>query len=316
MGNNTVRLTHIDGTMPNLALMRLSAHFKAQGTPVYFTRTVEPDLFEPRCRQVYGSSIFSFSELRRRRFLANFPDSILGGTGTGDWTTLEEVIPSIGSEQDYSIYPEVDYSIGFLSRGCRLKCPFCVVPRKEGGPRANRTVHQIWRGDPWPRKLHLLDNDFFGVPDWSDHLQEIREGNFRVCLSQGVNVRMITEATAAALASIEYRDTKFQRRRLYTAWDNLGDESRFFKGVELLNRAGIPYRHLVVYMLVGYAQGETWPERLYRFHRMADLGILPYPMVYDNAHRDLKRFQRWAVTGLYKMIPWEQYSTRRNRKGR
>ena len=42
---------------------------------------------------------------------------------------------------------------------------------------------------------------------------------------------MITDETAAALASVEYRDDDFQRRRLYTAWDNLGDERRFFTGV-------------------------------------------------------------------------------------
>ena len=49
---------------------------------------------------------------------------------------------------DYSIYgASFAASIGFTQRGCRLKCPFCVVPRKEGG---------IWRGEPYPRHLHLL----------------------------------------------------------------------------------------------------------------------------------------------------------------
>ena len=56
---------------------------------------------------------------------------------------------------------------------------------------------------PYPRKLHLLDNDFFGHESWRNHIREIIDGNFRVCLSQGINVRMITTETAEALASIQ-----------------------------------------------------------------------------------------------------------------
>jgi hypothetical protein len=37
-----------------------------------------------------------------------------------------------------------------------------VVPRKEGKPRSVNTIADIWRGKPWPKHLHLLDNDFFG----------------------------------------------------------------------------------------------------------------------------------------------------------
>ena len=53
-----------------------------------------------------------------------------------------------------------DASIGFTQRGCRLKCGFCVVPKKEGKPRAVNTIADIWRGEPWRKHLHLLDNYF------------------------------------------------------------------------------------------------------------------------------------------------------------
>ena len=59
-------------------------------------------------------------------------------------------------------------------------------------------------------------------------------------------------------------------RRLYTAWDNLGDERAFFRGVEMLAAAGIPPNHLLAYMLVGYDRRETWERVLYRFHRSGD----------------------------------------------
>jgi len=34
---------------------------------------------------------------------------------------------------------------------------------------------------------------------------------------------------------------------------------------------------------------------------------MPYPMVFDPDRRDLKRFQRWAVRGLYRSIPFSDY---------
>lgn len=48
-------------------------------------------------------------------------------------------------------------------------------------------------------------------------------------------------------------------------------------------------------------------EILYRFHEMVSLGCEPYPMVYDSSRSDLKAFQRWAVTGLYRAVPWAEY---------
>ena len=153
----------------------------------------------------------------------------------------------------------------------------------------------------------MLDNDFFGNPEWKERVEEIRNGKFRVCLSQGINVRLINDDAAAALSTIEYRDTKFKERRLYTAWDNIGDEKIFFRGVDMLERNGVPSKHLMAYMLVGYDKNETWERIWHRFNRMVEREILPYPMVYDRSRKDLKHFQRWVVMGLYRIIPFNEY---------
>jgi hypothetical protein len=128
-----------------------------------------------------------------------------------------------------------------------------------------------------------------------------------VCLSQGINVRMITDETAEALASIQYRNTQFNERKLYTAWDNLRDEEVFFAGVNRLNRAGIPSKHLMAYMLVGFDILETWERIWHRFNCMVERGIEPYPMVYNRDRKDLLCFQRWACRGLYRIVPWGDY---------
>jgi hypothetical protein len=300
-----VRITQIDGALPNLALMKLASYHKAQGDAVHFTRSIQPDMFEPHYDVVYGSCIFKFSEARLDRFMAQWPGAIVGGTGTFSTAKAEDII---GDHQgvDYEGH-DVDYSLGFTQRGCRLKCKFCVVPGKEGKNRSEASIYDIWRGDPWPRKLHLLDNDFFGNPEWRDRLAEIRDGKFKVCLSQGINVRLINDEAAEALATIDYRNTKFTEKKLYTAWDNLKDEGVFFKGVDTLERAGIPPKRLMAYMLIGYDPLETWERIWHRFHKMVERGIEPYPMVFNRKRGDLCAFQRWVITGLYRIVPWAEY---------
>ena len=125
--------------------------------------------------------------------------------------------------------------------------------------------------------------------------------------NQGVNIRMITAETAAALASVRYYDDQFKLRRLYTAWDNLGQEKVFFKGVDLLEEAGVSPKHLMVYMLIGYKPGETMEEILYRHGRLVDRGCLVYPMVYDNKDKELKKFQRYVVRGYARVVPWDEF---------
>jgi hypothetical protein len=135
-----------------------------------------------------------------------------------------------------------------------------------------------------------------------------------VCFNQGINIRLITEQAAEWIAKLPYYDDQFKTRRLYTAWDNLKDEGIFFRGVDTLERAGVPPTHLLVYMLVGYAKGETMDEIMYRFEKMTARGIRPYPMVYNNADPALKRFQRWVIRKYYTFVPFAEYNV--NAKGR
>lgn len=327
-----VRLTQIDGKLPNLALMKLARHYRATGDEVYFTKSIALELFERPYGRVYGSAIFTSSAERVTAFMAAFPGAIVGGThNTIDNTTVESHL-GIGENElyDYSIYPNFDGSIGFTQRGCRLKCGFCVVPKKEGKPRSVNTIATIWRGAPWPKHIHLLDNDFFGQPreQWEARIDEIRTGGFKICLNQGINIRMIDAEAAKALASVPIRDDQFKTRRLYTAWDNVGDEARFFAGVDCLETHGIPPTCLLVYMLIGYDQRETWERVMYRFQKMVARGIRPYPMIYGDRNRGLplggcnqrigrrtlSEFQRWAIRKAYTFIPFEHYDV--NARGR
>ena len=314
-----VRLTHIDGKLPNLALMKLAHFHRSQGDDVYFTRNVQRELFEDDYDRVYGSAIFTRSLPLVHRLLSEFPNAIVGGTGAEEWRqgqygTVESFLGLPEYEHyDYLMYPDFTGSIGFTARGCRLKCSFCIVPIKEGKPRSVNAISDIWRGEPYPKHLHLLDNDFFGqAPEqWEARMREILDGGFRVCFNQGINVRLISREIAQALAKLPYYDDSFKVRRIYTAWDNFKDESIFLRGVNHLLDAGIRPDHILVYMLIGYDKTETWERIFHRFNVMVSMGLQPYPMVYNNQNRDLKLFQKWVVRRYYEIIPWADFVARK-----
>ena len=64
-----VRLTQIDGKLPNLALMKLARFHRERGDDIHFSKRVDRDMIEPGYDRVYGSAIFSFSNERVRQLI-------------------------------------------------------------------------------------------------------------------------------------------------------------------------------------------------------------------------------------------------------
>lgn len=304
-----VLLLQLDGKLPNVALMRIAAQHRDLGHEVELRRAgnvaaVEREFWDDH-DVVYASLIFERTRPVAEHLLRSHPSAVVGGTGWSQPTSLEDVgIETL--EQDYSIYPRFRASIGFLQRGCRLRCPFCVVPQKEGAMREEQTVAQLWRGDAHPKDLVVLDNDFFGNPSWRERIEEIREGGFRVNFTQGINARFLTPETAEAIASVDYRDTSMKTRRVYTAWDNRKDERRLMRGLGYLADAGVRPDHIMVYMLVGYWAGETHEDREHRRRALRAFGARPYPMPFRRT-RELVAYQRWVLNAYDKSVPWSDW---------
>jgi hypothetical protein len=300
-----VLLFQLDGDLPNLALMRISAYHKALGDDVELRHGAAFRALWDEPDRVYASLIFERTKPLAREVLQNHPGAIIGGTGWDVTRTLADVGIADGP-LDYTIYPQYRDSVGFTQRGCRLRCSFCVVPKKEGAIRETATAQDIWRGDPWPRNLVLLDNDFFGQPNWRARIAEIRDGGFKVSFNQGINARFLDDEAAEAIASVKYYNGKFTARRIYTAWDNLKDEARLFDGLNRLVKYGVKPDHVMVYMLCGYWAGETQADREYRRKSLRDFGARPYPMPYTRTP-ELVGFQRWVVGAYDKRFSWEEW---------
>lgn len=199
-----VGLVQVDGKLPNLALMQICAYHEAQGDVVEWFKG---PLFQDEYDLVYASKIFAFSPLPQLP-----PNTIIGGTGI-DFSN--KLAPEIAAcKPSYSLYPEIDYHIGFSMKGCRLGCKFCCVPQKEGRPRMNSTIPDLLRNPNGGNRLMLLDNDFFGGPEWMPNIEYLIETQLRVCFVQGLNIRIIKDEQAKLLAQVRYQSAGFDHRYL------------------------------------------------------------------------------------------------------
>ena len=142
-----IGLVDVDGHngFPNLALMRISAWHKALGDMVEWWDGMLP------YDRIYMSKVFTFSP--DNDTVMQSDEIIRGGTGYRDYGSLPEEIEAM--PPDYSIYPRYPYAVGFLTRGCIRSCPWCIVPRKEGGIRPAATWQEIKRPDS--RTIIFLD---------------------------------------------------------------------------------------------------------------------------------------------------------------
>ncbi len=322
-----VMLCQLDGKLPNIALMRIATHHRRLGDEVEmrFGAAFEVGLFDSSPDIVYGSCLFRKTIPLAERLRLSYPTAIIGGTGVdparkGEIVTLSPVISreitstaaygvttgESASDFDYSFYPTYSASIGFTQRGCRLACEFCCVRAKEGAVAQVNSVYDIWRGNGFPRHLHLLDNDFFGQPNWRDRIAEIRDGEFKVSFNQGINARFLTDEAAEACASVDYRDDQMLTKRIYTAWDNLKDEQRLFDGLNRLVKYGVKPDHIMVYFVCGFWPGETSEDREYRRKRLRDFGARPYPMPFVRT-KELVGLQRFCLRAYDKNWTWAQF---------
>lgn len=289
-----IGLYDVDSKIPNLALMKIAAFHKERGDDV---QAYSP-LFKSEYDRVYASTIFNFSD----KSLLDPEQMEIGGSA---WSLTKNLPPEMEAcTPDYAFYG-YPHSIGFAMRGCRFRCGFCDVPKKEGRPKASNTIAELWtqRDSDF---LMLLDNDFFGNPEWRERIAEIQQFNLRVNFSQGLNIRIITDEQAQALASVRFYNTHATKRQVYFAWDRFQDERLIDEGIARVMAAGIKAWQMAFYVLVGF---DTTPEQdMYRVMKLKNLGCDPYAMPYDKSNEYQKRFCRWVNhRPIFNSVKWEDY---------
>jgi len=227
-----IAVCQLDGKLPNLAIMKIAGYHESLGDKVSWYKG---PIWAEEYDKIYFSKIFSFTPTPDIP-----PNGIIGGTGIDFHNRLPEEIEN--AKPSYSLYPNCTYHLGFSMKGCRFNektCPWCCVPKKEGRPHEYDRIEDILINPNGGNRLMLLDNDFFGGA-WKMNLEEIIERRLKVCFVQGLNIRIISEAQAALLAQANYQNSHFNQKYLTFAWDRIEDESTIYRGIERLEKHGIP----------------------------------------------------------------------------
>lgn len=294
--NMRVSLIQVDGKIPNLALMKISSYRRKQGHIVGLNLN-NPD-------EVWISCIFTWNRDHAWEIAHQYKGQAIvriGGSGISLRTKLKDEIEHI--MPDYELYG-IDYSIGFTSRGCIRRCPFCIVPRKEGRIREHSPFSEFVHPDH--KKILLLDNNFLASPNRINKLNYLISHGYRVSFNQGLDIRLVNERLAGLLADVKSQDLRFRFKRYYFAWDLMSYSEHVFRGICKLLEAGIKPRYLMFYILVGF--NTTFEEDLYRVYKLIQIGCEPFIMKYNNINeKKLNALARWVNRRYFKVVDWQDF---------
>lgn len=291
-----IGLIDVDGhNFPNYALMKVSAFYKSQGASVEWAS----QLFGEYDR-VFASKIFTFTH--DYNYLGiNTKELIKGGTGYNISSKLPEEINNF-KLLDYSIYPQYQFSIQFFSRGCIRKCPFCLVPEKEGKIHNTPPLNL----NPQGKWIEVLDNNFFANPEWKSAIDYLIRTNQQVNL-RGVDIRILNEEQAYWINKLRLKS------HINFAWDlpEIDLSEKFETAIKYIKPS-----KMMCYILVGF--NSTIEQDLYRIEKCRRFGIRPFVMPYrdfDNMTKPsqyMKDIARYVNNkALFNSCKFEDYKPRK-----
>lgn len=304
----TIGLIDVDGhNFPNLALMKLSAWHKQQGDDVEWY-----SIFTEHYDVVYMSKIFTHTP-DYGLVINNAEQIVKGGTGYDLTSRLPEEAEKI--VPDYSLYPYIDdnTAYGFLTRGCIRKCPWCVVPKKEGSVYPYQDVDEI--AVDGRTNLVLLDNNILAAGDYGRRqLQKIIDRGYRVDFNQAMDARLVDDDVAQLLARVKWI------RYIRFGCDTPGQVDDCEQAIEMIMHHGYSREFFLYTMLHGNVR-ECY-DRISRWRGKYDWKVKCFAQPYldlTTTRQDIPQWQkdmaRWAnKIELYKTMDFMDYEPRKDFK--
>ena len=273
---------------PNLALCKIARWHRQQGDEVeWAVPFLHYDV-------VYMAKVFNFSPDDLTCYDAD--RIVRGGTGYDIHSQLSDEIDRL--QPDYSIYPNIpkDTAYGFLTRGCPNKCPWCVVPRKEGKIRPYMDCDEI--AIEGRTKLVLMDNNILAAGDYAiEQLEKIIHRGYRVDFNQALDARLVDDRFARLLAQVKWID-----RRIRFGCDTHGQIAECERAISLINNYGYRGEYFLYTMIGGKSDFRESYERTHywwlRNHEQREKhlpNIYPYAQPYrdpDNPHSPIPEWQK------------------------
>ncbi|KIL37944.1 hypothetical protein SD70_29585 [Gordoniibacillus kamchatkensis] len=329
---------------PNIACGKIYGYHKLNGDEVIYPYNGE------KVDRLYISTIFTATRPMIKRMLPYWEqradEILIGGTGWDDYTKAPYTITGLPPEIEaiphmnwtYEMY-DINYGIGFTTRGCHVGCSFCVVPKKEGMTEyRDVTVKDLI--NPRGKHVILMNNNSLAHKDFYEDIEEIKEYGLTVHWDQANDITLVTPKVAQALRSVDYRGFDGKKKQLFFAFDLMTkkkidpetggtvtyDMTKVVpERVKLLNEFGIPSHHLVFYMLIGF--NTTEEEDLERVEILRSLGCEIYPMLYRDLNGKVgvdwrgnpqpfhvRALRDWINSGVYRKTPFKDFDRRDRHK--
>jgi len=255
-------LINIDSRIPNLALHKIALYHQQAGDEVFW------DIPLIRVDKVYVSCVFDWNKDKCKQWEEV---AEIGGSGYD----LVRVLP----DKIEDIKPKIN--LGFTTRGCIRKCPFCIVPRKEGYIRATGDIYDIWDGKS--KEVVLLDNNILALPEHFKKIcSQIRESKIKVDFNQGLDHRLLTQDIIDELKTLSHIEYRF-------AFDSPSYLPTVERAIKLLRENSI--NRCMWYVLVGY--NTTFEEDLFRLNFLREHKQNAYVQRYK-FERQYIPLARWA----------------------
>ena len=289
-----IGLIDVDGHsgFPNFALMRISAWHKQNGDSVEWYQP----MFSGHLDRVYMSKVFTFTP--DYEYVVDADEIVKGGTGYKLYNNLPDEMEHI--TPDYSIYPDCDYAIGFLTRGCIRKCPWCVVPKKEGKICDYDTWQHIKRPDS--KKIVFMDNNVLASEYGVSQIEEMSHEDVRIDFNQAVDARLITKENAKYLAECKW--IKYLR----VSCDTTAMLPVIRQALDYLGEYGLKPSKVFSYVLI-----EDVEDAHHRIVELDKMGVIPFAQPYRDfdtnyVNPEHKRLARWCnMKATFKSCTWEDY---------
>lgn len=282
-----VAIIPIEPKIFNTAYMQIASYYKLGGHTVEWWDPKKYPMAYGFFDKIFCSSLFTYTDK------SYVPLSVTcGGTGYDVKSRLPRAIEDC--DLDYSIYPECRKSFLWFSRGCYRKCPWCVVPDKEG------MIHPVNLKNLNPQGEYIVvcDNSFFASPGWEDAIICLQTLNQPLDF-QGIDVRTITKTQVYVLSRLRHH------KQIKFAWDVPADEKKVLEGIGRMIRYISPWR-LMCYVLIGFSS--TQREDLHRIKVLRHLGIDPYVMPFNKQDLYQRVLARYVNNRkIFKQATWPDY---------
>lgn len=261
----------------------LTIWHKKQGDEITFYNSFE------KYDKVYSSKIFTWSNDFYLR--GNIEK---GGTGYNLFNVLPDEIEHICP--DYDLY-ETDCSYGFLTRGCIRKCPWCIVPTKEGPIRPHAEIEEFLKH----KNVIIMDNNILACDHGIKQIEKIAKLGIKVDFNQGLDSRLIDDSVANLLSKIKWLHP------LRMACDSQEQIAPLIKAVTLLRWHNVRPIKYFVYVLVT----KELQEVIERIKIIKGMHLDPFAQPFRNGEKPnkiQKDFARWVNhKAIFNSVSFENY---------